>query len=237
MRSPGVRVVADHVIRPEGSAAVELRVGAGLLGGLAARLYGGITERYMQMEADGLRSRSEGVVVSGATELRLRSCILRPWRRGDEVSLARYANNRSVWRNLRDAFPHPYTTEHASMWIASNLGVDPVKNFAIEVDGKAAGSIGVTPFTDVHARSAEIGYWIAEELWGRGITTEAVRAATEHAFRSLDVVRVQAAVFAWNEASMRVLEKCGYAREGVLARSVFKDGQLIDSVLYAILAP
>jgi len=169
-------------------------------------------------------------------EIRLSNCILRPWRRGDEPSIARHANNRKVWRNLRDAFPHPYTTEHAFAWVASNLGAAPVRNFAIEHGGKAIGSIGISPFSDVHARAAEIGYWIAEDFWGRGLATESVRAATEYAFRELGMVRVQAAVFAWNEASMRVLEKCGYAREGVLAKSVFKDGQLIDSVLYARIA-
>jgi ribosomal-protein-alanine N-acetyltransferase len=166
-------------------------------------------------------------------EIRLSSCILRPWRRGDEPSVAKHANNRSIWRNLRDAFPHPYTLEHAFAFVASHLGTDPVRSFAIEVSGKAAGSIGLHPFSDVHARTAEIGYWVAEELWGRGIATEAVVAATEHAFRTLGVARIQAAVFAWNEASMRVLDKSGYTREGRLAKSVFKDGQLIDSVLYA----
>jgi RimJ/RimL family protein N-acetyltransferase len=176
------------------------------------------------------------MTMSDPTEIRLSSCILRPWRRGDESSIARHANNRNVWRNLREAFPHPYTTEDAFAWVASNLDVRPVRSFAIEHGGKAVGSIGLHPFTDVHARTAEIGYWIAEELWGRGIATEAVLAVTEHAFRELGMVRVQAAVFAWNEASMRVLEKCGYVREAVLAKSVFKDGQLIDSVLYARIA-
>lgn len=171
--------------------------------------------------------------MGGATEIRLESCILRPWHRGDETSIARHANNRKVWLNLRDAFPHPYTTEHAFAWVASNLDVAPVRNFAIEVGGKAIGSIGVSPFSDVHARTAEIGYWIAEDYWGRGIATEAVRAVTEHAFHALGIVRVQAAVFDGNDTSMRVLEKCGYVREGVLAKSVFKDGKLIDSVLYA----
>jgi RimJ/RimL family protein N-acetyltransferase len=172
--------------------------------------------------------------VNAATEYRLETCLLRPFRRGDEPSLARHANNRKVWRNLRDSFPHPYAAEHASAWVASNLGVAPVRNFAIEIEGEVAGSIGVTPFADVNARSAEIGYWVAEPHWGRGVATEALRAATDHVFRAFDVVRVQATVFAWNEASMRVLEKCGYAREAVLAKSVFKDGELIDSVLYAV---
>jgi ribosomal-protein-alanine N-acetyltransferase len=166
-------------------------------------------------------------------EIRLERCVLRPWRRGDEEALVRGADNRKVWINLRDGFPHPYTRADAKAWIAANAGVEPPRNFAIEVGGRAVGSVGVTQLTDVYRRSAEIGYWLAEEHWGRGIATEATAAATENAFRVLDVVRIQAAVFAWNPASMRVLEKCGYEREGWLRRSVFKDGQVIDSALYA----
>jgi ribosomal-protein-alanine N-acetyltransferase len=167
-------------------------------------------------------------------EIRLTNCTLRPWRQGDEPSLARHANNRKVWLNLRDAFPHPYTMEDAKAWIGSNAGIEPVRNFAIEVGGEIAGSVGIAPLADVYRRSAEIGYWLAEELWGKGIMTQAVGAATEHAFRTLDIVRVQAGVFEWNPASMRVLEKCGYRLEGRLPRSVWKDGKLIDSSLYAI---
>ena len=166
-------------------------------------------------------------------EIRLTGCTLRPWRRGDEPALARHANNRNVWRNLRDAFPHPYTMEHAIQWVAASAGVEAGLKLAIEVGGEVVGSVGLTPQADVHRRTAEIGYWLAEPFWGRGIMSEAVRAATEHGFRTLDVVRIQAAVFEWNTASMRVLEKCGYVREGRLCRSVSKDGQLIDSVLYA----
>jgi RimJ/RimL family protein N-acetyltransferase len=167
-------------------------------------------------------------------EIRLATCTLRPWRAGDEAAIARHANNRKVWLNLRDAFPHPYTRADAEAWVAANAGVEPVRNLAIEIGGEAAGSIGVSPFADVYRRSAEIGYWLAEPMWGRGIMTEALAAATENAFRALDLVRIQAAVFAWNPASMRVLEKCGYEREGWLRKSVWKDGQLIDSALYAI---
>jgi RimJ/RimL family protein N-acetyltransferase len=166
-------------------------------------------------------------------EIRLATCTLRPWRRSDEQALVRHANNRKVWLNLREGFPHPYTRSDAEAWVAANAGVEPVRNLAIEIGGEAVGSVGVTPFADVYRRSAEIGYWLAEELWGKGIATDAVRAATEHAFRTFDVVRIQAAVFAWNPASMRVLEKCGYEREGWLRQSVIKDGKLIDSVLYA----
>lgn len=166
-------------------------------------------------------------------EIRLEHCTLRPWRAGDEPALARHANNRKVWLNLRDLFPHPYTPADAKAWVAANLGVQPVRNHVIDVDGVAVGSVGISPLADVNRRSAEIGYWLAEEMWGRGIMTEAVGACTERAFRELDVVRIQAAVFEWNPASMRVLEKCGYVREAWLRHSVWKDGQLIDSAVYA----
>jgi len=166
-------------------------------------------------------------------EIPLERCTLRPWRRGDEETLVRGANNRKVWLNLRDAFPHPYTLADAFAWIDRCMEQVPPRGLAIEVGGEACGSIGVFPFEDVHRRSAEIGYWLAEPHWNRGIATEAVAAMTEHAFRELDIVRIQAAVFEWNPASMRVLEKCGYEREGWLRQSVWKDGQLIDSALYA----
>jgi len=166
-------------------------------------------------------------------EIRLTRCTLRPWRRGDEEDLVRGANDREVWRNLRDAFPNPYTLADAFAWIDRCVEAERPRGLAIEIGGAACGSIGVFPLEDVHRRCAEIGYWLAEEHWGRGIMTEAVAAMTERAFRELDVVRIQAAVFAWNPASMRVLEKCGYVREGWLRKSVWKDGQLIDSAMYA----
>jgi RimJ/RimL family protein N-acetyltransferase len=166
-------------------------------------------------------------------ELRLERCLLRPWKEDDAAALVQHANNRKVWRNLRDAFPHPYTAKDAVRWLDSVRGMSPVRFFAIDVGGEAVGSIGVSPFTDVNARSAEIGYFVGEEFWSRGIATEAVRACSEYAFRELDLVRLQAGIFAWNAASMRVLEKCDYVREGVLTKSVWKDGELIDSMLYA----
>src|SRR5262245_58241548 len=118
-------------------------------------------------------------------EIRLARCTLRPWRRGDEEALVRGANNREVWRNLRDAFPHPYTLADAVAWIDRCLQAETPRGLAIEVRGEARGSIGVFPLEDVHRRSAEIGYWLAEEEWGRGIMTEAVEAMTERAFRDL----------------------------------------------------
>jgi len=166
-------------------------------------------------------------------ELRLEHCTLRPWRKGDEPALVRYADNRKIWRNLFDAFPHPYGLLDAITWVARHAGVEPVRFFAIDHAGELAGSIAVVPLDDVHARTSEIGYWIAEPFWGRGLATEAVRGLTSHAFETFpELVRIQAAVFGGNVASMRVLEKAGYEREGVLKQSVWKDGQLLDSMLY-----
>ena len=161
------------------------------------------------------------------------SSFVRDWRDDDRDSLVRFANNRRIWRNLKDRFPYPYTGKDADAWLALSRANPGLTGWAIEVNGTAVGGIGLAAGTDVHARSAHIGYWLGEPYWGRGIATAAVDAVTCHAFENLDYVRLEAPVFEWNPASMRVLEKCGYAREGVMRRSVFKDGQLIDSVLYA----
>ncbi|MGQ0384514.1 MAG: GNAT family N-acetyltransferase [Gammaproteobacteria bacterium] len=161
------------------------------------------------------------------------SCVVREWRESDRASLIRHANNRKVWRNLKDRFPHPYGEAEADWWLGQARAHPEKTGWAIEVDGMAVGGIGLVPGSDVHAKSAHIGYWLGEPYWGRGIMTDAVRRVTEHAMNGLGFLRLEAPVYEWNPASMRVLEKCGYQREGVLQRSVFKDGQLIDSVLYA----
>jgi RimJ/RimL family protein N-acetyltransferase len=144
-----------------------------------------------------------------------------------------HADNRAIWRNLRDRFPHPYTDADAQGWLARNATASPSTHWAIEVDGQAAGGIGIDMGEDISARTGEFGYWLGERFWGRGIMSAAVRAVADYAFSQLDVERLQAGVFEWNPASMRVLEKCGFLREGVLRRAVFKDGCLIDAVLYA----
>lgn len=166
-------------------------------------------------------------------DVELPSVRIREWRAGDAVSLARHADNRKVWINLRDRFPHPYTMGDAEEWIRMAREQQPPTFFALDVDGEAVGGIGLTPGEDVHRRSAEIGFWLAEPFWGRGIMTDAVKAVTSHAFDVLRLCRVHAAVYEWNPASMRVLEKAGYQREGRLRRSVTKDGRTIDSILYA----
>ena len=167
--------------------------------------------------------------------LRLSRCTIRPWAQGDAGALVRHADEREVWRNLRERFPHPYTAADAAGWIAFVSRQDPATHFAIEVDGEAAGGIGFTLGEDVHARMAEVGYWLGRAVWGRGIATEALRAVTAHAFAAHPLDRLQACVFAWNPASVRVLEKAGYLREALLRRAVTKDGETTDMLIYGIL--
>jgi ribosomal-protein-alanine N-acetyltransferase len=163
----------------------------------------------------------------------LKHCEVRSWERGDAKALLRHANNRKIWRNVRDQFPFPYTAADADLWIRSARQLRPETHFAIAVDGEAVGAVGIELKEDVYRRSAEIGYWLGEGLWGRGIVSEAVQATTEWAFAHFDLFRIYAHVFEWNPASARVLEKAGYTLEGRLRQAVVKDGQIIDALLYA----
>ncbi|HKS40708.1 MAG TPA: GNAT family N-acetyltransferase [Blastocatellia bacterium] len=167
-------------------------------------------------------------------ELNLGHFSIRNWQRGDEQSLVRHANNRKIWLNVRDRFPHPYTLAAADEWIKRATSDPACNDFAIAVDDIAVGGISIFLQTDIFRRSAEIGYWLGEEFWGRGIVTEAVRAMTEYAFSHFDICRIYAGVFEWNPASMRVLEKAGYEFEGRMKKSVTKEGQTIDECIYAI---
>ncbi|HET6274060.1 MAG TPA: GNAT family N-acetyltransferase [Bacteroidota bacterium] len=170
-------------------------------------------------------------------EIKLQTCLLRRWRRGDEQSLVYHANNRKVWINLLDGFPFPYTPADAQHWVHHVSRESPVRNFAIEVDGNAVGSIGIHPKRDVYRKSAGIGYWLGEEFWGRGIATESVRAMIDYSFSHFDLCRLYAGVFEWNGASMRVLEKAGFSFEARMRKSVTKDGKTIDEYIYAIVRP
>ncbi len=160
---------------------------------------------------------------------------MRSWEWEDRDSLVHHANNRNVWINLRDRFPHPYTANDARSWLESVIGLKPETNFAIAVLGEAVGGIGFVIQHDVAYRSAEIGYWLGENFWGRGIATEALIAVTEYAFSNFDLCRLYAHVFDWNGASARVLEKAGYVFEGRLRSSVTKNGQTIDQLMYAVI--
>jgi [ribosomal protein S5]-alanine N-acetyltransferase len=164
-------------------------------------------------------------------------CVVRPWRKADAASLSRHADNINIAKYLRDAFPHPYTKADAKAFLKRAAGaVDPT-NLAIDVNGEAVGAVGYVPGRDVEHYSAEIGYWLGEELWGRGIVTEALQLVTEHAFAEGGFLRLFALPFSDNLASARVLEKAGYEREAVLRSSSVKAGVPKDQLLYARINP
>ena len=165
----------------------------------------------------------------------LATCSVRSWEWRDRDAIVRHANNRKVSINLRDRFPNPYTVSDARSWLDSVIGHKRETNFAIDVGGEAVGGIGFTLQPDVAHRSAEIGYWLGEEFWGRGIATDALIAVSDYAFSNFDICRLYAHVFEWNGASARVLEKAGYAFEGRLRKSVTKDGETIDQLMYAMI--
>ena len=166
-------------------------------------------------------------------ELKLEHCTIRDWRMDDAPSLAKRANNRRVWLGLRDAFPHPYGIEDAETFLQKAIGDQSGQFFCIEVDGAAAGGLGLKLGEDVHRHTAEFGYWLAEEFWGKGIMTEAITAFVDHCFAKFSLRRMFAEAFSNNPASARVLEKAGFVLEGRLRKNVIKDGEILDSLLYA----
>ena len=165
------------------------------------------------------------------------ACTLRPWRAEDADALVKYANNANVARQLRDRFPHPYTLRDAKAFIHACSSVRPHLSFAIVVGGEAVGGIGISPGSDVERFSAEIGYWLGEPFWGRGITADAVRLMSAYAFETCGLLRLFALPFADNRQSTRVLEKAGYTREAILRSSAVKGGVVRDQALYALVNP
>ena len=168
-------------------------------------------------------------------QLVLERCGVRSFRDADAEELARHANNRQVWLQLRDRFPHPYTVEDAHEFIAFVRSTTPKTAFAVTVEDVTVGAIGVMLREDVERCSAEVGYWLGESHWGRGIASCALVGFTRFAFVAYDVGRLSGVPFASNIASCRVLEKSGYVLEGRMRRSAIKDGDVQDQLLYAVL--
>lgn len=160
---------------------------------------------------------------------------IRSYEARDLAALLEHANNRNVSIRLREAFPYPYTRGDAKRWLQSVLAQDVETHFAIAEGRDLIGGIGFQPQDDVYRKSAEIGYWVAEPYWGRGIATAAVRAMTRYAFEHFDMARLYAYVFEGNRASERVLEKVGYTYEGTMRKAVFKENRLLDQKFYSIL--
>ena len=161
---------------------------------------------------------------------------LRHWKIEDAPSLATAINNKNVLDNLRDGIPYPYTEKDAEEFIRTTLSAE--KNmqyaFAITYDGKVIGCIAVFRKENVHRFTAELGYYIAEPYWGRGIMTEAVRQMIIYVFENTDIVRIFAEPYTFNKASCRVLEKAGFQFEGTLRKNAIKNGQFIDMRMYAM---
>ena len=158
---------------------------------------------------------------------------IRPWSAQDADALLKYANNYHIWKNLRDGFPHPYTAQNAQDFLKAATAQDPVTYFAIATAEEAIGGIGITLNQDVHRLTAEMGYWLGEPFWGKGLMTETVARFTDFAFERFGLARIYAEPYTTNQASCRVLEKAGFELEGRMRSSVIKEGRIGDQFLYA----
>ena len=168
-------------------------------------------------------------------EIQLGIYKIRSYERNDKDALVKYANNNNISKNLRDSFPYPYTVEDAQAWITAATNQNPETNFAIANSDELIGGIGIMFQPDVYRFSAEIGYWIAEPFWGKGIASLALTALTKYTFEQFRLNRIFAGVFQGNRASMRVLEKSGFKLEGRFRNAVYKDHHFKDQLMYSIL--
>ncbi len=159
---------------------------------------------------------------------------LRPWTLDDVDSLVKYADNPKIAANLRDVFPSPYHRENGEAFIQMATKHDPVQIFAVEVNGEAAGGIGLHPQADVHRMNMELGYWLAEAYWGKGIMTEAVKQMVGYGFKTFWVDRIFARPFGTSIGSQRVLEKAGFILEGIFEKALYKNGEYQDELIYAV---
>ena len=159
---------------------------------------------------------------------------IRPWTLNDLDSLVKYINNWNITKNMTDKIPFPYTETNGREFIEYAGKDDPIHIFAIDIDGQAAGSIGIHPQDDIHRKNAELGYWLAEPYWGQGIMTNAVKQMVVFAFNTYDIDRVFARPFGTNKASQRVLEKAGFMLEGKFEKALYKNEEYIDELIYSI---
>lgn len=165
------------------------------------------------------------------------TCIIRKWCMEDAPDLAIALNNTKIQDNLRDGLPNPYTVKDAEEFIAAMLSADQNKAyaFAIIAENKAVGSIGLFRCENIHFRTAELGYYIAEPYWGKGIGTSAVKQASDYIFRHTDIIRIFAEPFADNLASCRILEKAGFQLEGILKKNAVKNNKILDMKMYSLI--
>ncbi|KAI1373369.1 acyl-CoA N-acyltransferase [Hypoxylon crocopeplum] len=164
-------------------------------------------------------------------------CFIRAYVASDAAPMAAAANHPEISMYMRNRFPYPYTLESSNFWLNLSMKADPVVNFAIcTLDGAFAGSIGLTPREDIEYRNWEVGYWVGMDHWGKGIATSALRGFSAWAFKEFpELIRLEAGVFDGNAASMRVLERAGYTKEGIRRKAVCKKGKVMDQALYSLL--
>lgn len=161
-------------------------------------------------------------------------CTIREWRLEDKSELVAMLNNKNILDNLRDGLPYPYTEKDAEEYITAMLSADKTKTFAFAIvtDDKVIGSIGVFRCDNIHSRTAEMGYYIDEAYWGKGLGTSAVKQTCKYVFEHTDIIRIFAEPFAYNTASCRVLEKAGFQLEGILRSNAVKNGNVLDMKMY-----
>lgn len=164
-------------------------------------------------------------------------CVIRKWKIEDAKDLAEMLNNKNILNNLRDGLPFPYTQKDAEEYITSMLEADKTKTFAfaVTVNDKAVGSIGVFRCDNIHFRTAEMGYYIGETYWGCGLGTSAVIQVSKYIFDNTDIIRIFAEPFAYNIPSCRVLEKAGFQFEGLLRNNAMKNGKVLDMRMYSLI--
>lgn len=170
-------------------------------------------------------------------ELKSGNIKLRPLLISDAERMVELANKEKISRNLRDGFPNPYTLADAENFLAKFTNQDPVTFFGIEYNGQYVGNISLVAGQDVYRKSAEIGYFIGEPFWNKGIVTAAVNFITEYGFKQLGIVRIHTGVFEYNTASMRFLEKCGYTKDAVFRKSIIKQNKIWDEIRYSKINP
>ena len=165
------------------------------------------------------------------------NCTIRKWRISDAKNLADALSNKNILNKLRDGLPYPYTENDAKDYINAMLATNENNTFAyaVCVDDKAVGSVGVFRKENIHKRTAELGYYLAEEYWGKGIMTDAVRQLCNIIFQQTDIIRIFAEPFAFNKGSRRVLEKNGFTLEGIMKSNAEKNGEILDMTLYALI--
>lgn len=164
--------------------------------------------------------------------------IIRKWRLEDAKDLAGMLSNKKIQDNLRGGLPYPYTEKDAQAFIQDMLAADSTKTFAFAIindENKAIGSIGAFRCENIHRQTAEMGYYLAEEYWGKGIATEAVKQLADHVFNQTDIMRIFAEPFSTNRGSCRVLEKSGFQFEGTLRKNAVKNGEIKDMQMYALI--